>query len=113
MRWPGDQRAARRPNTFLEEISVLLMPNKKKIASTIVMSMRPKKDFVQEMGEENGTGEYKLPESDDDDALMGLEAAMDDFIKATDQKDAKGMAKAFKLAMYLCESEGPTGPEAA
>lgn len=83
---------------------MLLMPNKKKIATIIVSGLggRKKDDFVQGMGEENGTGEYKLPEEDSDDS-MGLEAAMDDFLRAVDKKDAAGMARAFKNAMVLCE----------
>jgi hypothetical protein len=88
---------------------VLLMPNKKKIASVIVAGMKPKEDFVQKMGEENGTGSYKLPEKEDDGDSMGLESAMEAFLSAADKKDPKGMAKAFKNAMVLCE-EGAEEP---
>ena len=84
------------------------MPNKKKIAALIVSGIGKKKDdHVQALGEESGTGSYKLPEEDGGDESMGLESAMEDFLRAADRKDAKGMAAAFKNAMVLCE-ESPS-----
>lgn len=82
---------------------MLLMPNKKKIASVIVAKIgKPKDDYVQKMGDENGTGEYEVPEEEENDKI-GLEAAMDDFLRAVEKKDAKAMASAFESAMVLCE----------
>lgn len=85
---------------------MLLMPNKKKIASIIVAKLdaKPKADYVQKLGEKSETGSYELPEDDDAGGpSVGLEAAMDDFIRAVEKKDAKGAAKAFEAAMVLCE----------
>ncbi len=88
---------------------MLLMPNRKKVATIIVQGLKPKADFIQELGTENGTGEYKMPENEG--SSMGLEAAMDDFLRAMDRKDAGGMARAFKNAMLLCDEAEP-GEEA-
>lgn len=86
---------------------MLLMPNKKKVASVIVASMTKPKDFVQKLGDENGTGEYKVPEGEE--SYDSLEAAMDEFLKAAESKDAKAMAKAFRNAMVLCDEQEPEG----
>ncbi len=85
---------------------MLLMPNKKKIATIIVAGLGKRAmddSHVQKMGEESGTGEYKLPE--DTSSNDGIEAAMDDFLRAADRKDAKAMARAFKNALVLCEDD--------
>lgn len=86
------------------------MPNRKKVASVIVakLSGRPaasSESHVQKMGEDSGTGSYVLPE-DDDDSGVPLEAAMDDFLRAVEKKDAAAMARAFRNAMVLCDMDG-------
>lgn len=84
---------------------MLLMPNKKKMASVIVATLGKKKpDHVQALGEESGTGEYKLPEDEGSDDMTALEACMDDFLKAVEAKDAKAMAAALKSAL-VCAKE--------
>lgn len=84
---------------------MLLMPNKKKIASVIIAGIGGKKkpDYVQKLGEESGTGEFKVPEPEAD--ADGVEAAMEDFLRAVERKDAKAMARALKNALVMCESE--------
>ena len=92
---------------------MLLMPNKKKVASIIVASLGKKKpDHVQRLGDEAETGSYKT-EREEDGESHGLEAAMEDWLKAAERKDAKGMARAFKNALVLCEehTEEPSETE--
>jgi hypothetical protein len=82
---------------------MLLMPNKKKIATLIVASAK-QPSYVQKLGEESKTGKFELPEDEMSMDAMGLEAAMEDLLKAFESKDAKAMAEAFKTAMELCGS---------
>lgn len=88
---------------------MLLMPNKKKVASIIVASLGHRRaseePHVQKLGEDSGTGEYKIPEPEDESA-MGLESAMEEFLRAADKKDARGMARAFRNALVLCDDDG-------
>jgi hypothetical protein len=81
---------------------MLLLPNKKKIATIIIGRMK-QPDYVQNLGDEP-KGEFKLPE-DEEGSSMGLEAAMDDLIAAIESKDAKAMAEAFKSACALADAE--------
>lgn len=81
---------------------MLLMPNKKKIA-TLIVSRIKKPDFVQKLGDESKTGSYDLPEKEEEG--MGLKAAMEDFLRAVEAKDARGMAEAFKAACECAELE--------
>lgn len=94
---------------------MLLMPNRKKVASVIVAGMKrggdKKPDFVQKLGEESGTGDFKAPEPEDDDVDVGLEAAMDEFLSAVEAKDAKGMARALKSAVSMCAHEDAPAEE--
>jgi hypothetical protein len=60
------------------------------------------------------TDEAKSVEGGESDVDMGLESAMEDFLKALEAKDASGMASALKDFNYLCEEkeeEGPSEPE--
>ena len=84
---------------------MLLMPNKKKIATLIVSGLggSKKPDFVQKLGEESGTGEDKLPEAEEE--ADGVEASMEDFLRAVERKDAKAMARALKNALVMCGEE--------
>lgn len=84
---------------------MLLMPNKKKVATLIVGSMRKPSDSVQRLGESSGTGKYDVPEGEDSDKDVAVESAMQDLIDAIDAKDAKAAAKAFKTAVYLCDDD--------
>ena len=82
---------------------MLLMPGKKKVATLIVASMSPKKpEYVQGMGEEGETGEYELPEGEDDKG-MGLVSAAEAVMKAIKNDSAKDMARALKNFIYMCE----------
>lgn len=90
---------------------MLLMPGKKKVATIIVAGMSPKKpDFVQKMGEEGDTGEYKVPEGEDE-SMMGLVSAAESVMKAFKDGNAKNAAKALKNFIYMCEEEGDEGME--
>lgn len=89
---------------------MLLMPNKKKVASLIVNGMK-QPDYVQKMGDDKETNPFpKFPDSPDgtegDDDGMGMESAMDDFVSAFEKKDSKGMAKAFKYAHSIAMNKG-------
>lgn len=76
---------------------MLLLPNKKKMASVIVASMTKKKpDFVQSLGEESKTDGFKVPEDEEYGPDVGLEASMDTLIKAIKAGDAKGAVQAMK-----------------
>jgi hypothetical protein len=83
---------------------MLLMPNKKKVASIIVSGLKP--SYVQKLGEASNTGSYKLPEQEGPmaDTEMGLEAAMDDLIVAITAKSPRKAAEAFKAAMAICDA---------
>ena len=86
---------------------MLLLPNKKKVASIIVASMSPKKpDYVQKMGEESDTGEYKLPEGDEDDSQMGLKTVAESIIKAVKEDKPEDFAKHLKHFIYRCDQSG-------
>ncbi len=90
---------------------MLLMPNRKKVATIIVSGLRggdKKPPFVQKMGEEGGGPEFKAPEAEEESASddMGLESAMEEFIAAVEKKDAIAAASAFRSAMTLCEDTG-------
>lgn len=93
---------------------MLLMPNKKKMASLIVAGLGKSSadKHVQKLGDENGTGDYKLPE-DEDGQGSDLEVAMSDFLTAMGKKDAAGMARAFKSALVLCEGHEETATDEA
>lgn len=86
---------------------MLLMPNKKKMASMIVAGLGKKKpDYVQGLGEESGTGEFKAPESEESPDA-GLEASMDALIMAVKDGNAKAAVKAFKELWTQCEAGEP------
>lgn len=91
---------------------MLLMPGKKKVATIIVAGMSPKKpDFVQKMGEEGDTGEYKVPEGESD-SMMGLVTAAESVMKAFKDNNAKNAANALKnfIDMYeACCDDGMEG----
>ncbi len=80
---------------------MLLMPNKKKIATIILGGLKKQPDYIQRLGEESETGSFKVPE--DEDKSMGLEAAMDELLSAIEAKDSKAMAQAFRDACSLAE----------
>lgn len=82
---------------------MLLLPNKKKVASLIVASMSPKKpDYVQKLGEESDTGEYKLPGSDEEDSQMGLKTVAESIIKAVKEDKPEDVVKSLKQFIYIC-----------
>lgn len=87
---------------------MLLMPQKKKLATVIVGKMTTP-DFVQKMGEESSTGGYNVPEEDDS---MVLEEIMGSFMRAIDRRDAKQAVQALKDFMELCGSEESGEPQA-
>lgn len=80
---------------------MLLLPNKKKIATIIVGRMK-QPDYVQNLGDEP-QGSFKLP--GEEEGGMGLESAMDDLMAAIESKDAKAAAEAFKNAFALAEAK--------
>ena len=91
---------------------MLLLPNKKKVASLIVASMSPKKpDYVQKLGEESDTGEYKLPESDEDDSKMGLKTVAESIIKAVKEDKPEDVVKSLKQFIYMCGHSEDEGTE--
>ena len=86
---------------------MLLDPHRKKMATIIVgnIGTAPKRvheDFVQRIGEDSKGREYETPD-DDDESMMGIEAAMEEFSNALSDKDFKRAARAFQNAMYMCD----------
>jgi len=85
---------------------MLLSPGKKKMATIIVASMGKKPDYVQNVGEESDTGEYKVPEGESssmDD--MGLVSAAESILKAVKDGKPKALAQAMKDFIYMCDEE--------
>ena len=77
---------------------MMMLPDKKKIASLIVNKIKPKMDGGMEVDEQ----EYQQDESINDND-MALEAAMESFIAAYKREDAAAMAQIFKDAFQLME----------
>lgn len=87
---------------------MLLMPNKKKIATIIMAGIDggKKPDYVQRMGEESGTGGFAIKREEKESGVSeGLEAAMEDLLAAINRKDARAMARAVKNALIICDHE--------
>lgn len=85
---------------------MLLLPGKKKMATIIVASMGKKPDYVQNVGEESDTGEYKVPEGESasmDD--MGLVSAAESILKAVKDGKPKALAQAMKDFIYMCDEQ--------
>lgn len=59
----------------------------------------PRAPYVQKMGDEPNTGEYKVPDSE-----FALTQCMQKFKSCMDRDDFSGMAKAMREAMEICES---------
>ena len=88
---------------------MLLLPHKKKMATIIVAGLKPKKDYVQAIGEESDTGSFKVPEGEA--GPTGLEAAMGSFLSAVEAKDTAAMAEALKEAVSYCQGASSGGEE--
>lgn len=48
--------------------------------------------------------EYRKPDEDSADNMVGIESAMQDFCKAKDSNDYRGMAHALKAAFEILDS---------
>lgn len=59
----------------------------------------PRVPYVQKMGDEPTTGEYRLPDSD-----FALSKCMQKFKGCMDRDDFTGMAQALREAMEICEA---------
>ncbi len=86
---------------------MLIMPQKKKIASIFIskLSSQPSegesKDFVQRMGEESDSDEYETP---GEDYKLAKESAASSIISALEAKDAKALAQALSEFISVCEA---------
>jgi len=85
---------------------MLLSPGKKKMATIIVASMGKKPDYVQSVGEESDTGEYKVPEGESSGADdVGLVSAAESILKAVKDGKPKALAQAMKDFIYMSQEE--------
>ena len=92
---------------------MLLMPNKKKIASLIVSGSKP--DYVQKMGEKGPDKPFDLSELEDDDMgeeySAGLEAAADKIASSIKKGDTANLVSSLKDFIEMCSFKGPKGDD--
>jgi hypothetical protein len=79
---------------------IMMNPNKDRV-TTIVASIQKDKN-----GNPSGREELKEERGTVTDAMAAKEAAMDSFLVAVDKKDSRGMVRAMKTFLELCEYEG-------
>lgn len=80
---------------------MLLMPNKKKIATLIVSGAKP--DYVQKMGEKSEDKPIDMSQAESDDEYgIGLEASAEKMISAFKAGSAASLVSALKEFMEMC-----------
>lgn len=85
---------------------MMLMGDKKKLATIIVGKMKNKKpDFVEEFGAEKTEVNPEKPEVDNS---SGMDMASEDLITGINEKNAKMVTSALKAFMDLMETEEET-----
>lgn len=82
---------------------MLLMPDKKKIATLIVAGAKP--DFVQKFGEKSEDPEIDMDMAEDEESNEGLELAAVAVSKAVKADDAKKLVKALKAFIQMCDDD--------
>jgi hypothetical protein len=80
---------------------MLMMPQKKKIATLIMGSKKP--DFVQGLGDSSGDTKMVDPNEPEKDNSVALESAMQDFSQALKGEDVKAMVSAFRSLLDIAD----------
>lgn len=86
---------------------MLLMPNKKKIATLIVSGMKP--DFVQKMGEKREDKPIDMSTAEDKGSSMGLISSAEKIMSAVKEGKATMLVSALKEFMAMCEEAEDAG----
>lgn len=86
---------------------MLLMPNKKKIATLIVSGMKP--DFVQKMGEKSEEKPFDMPESEGEVGSIGLVSSAEKIMAAIKEGKPTQLVSALKEFYAMCEEKEDEG----